>query len=134
MKLVLDTNILVSALVFSGVAADIFEEAVRKHEVYLTEEILKEFTRIVQKKLKVPKAATTQYAKHLRSGFFVVSSDNSPPEICRDPKDNLILQLADFVSADFIITGDKDLLVLEKFGQTIIVDMRTFRAQNPSLP
>ena len=134
MKLVLDTNILVSALVFSGVAADIFEEAVRKHEVYLTEEILKEFTRIVQKKLKVPKAATTRYAKHLRSGFFVVSPDNSPPEICRDPKDNHILQLADFVSADFIITGDKDLLVLEKFGQTIIVDMRTFRAQNPSLP
>lgn len=46
--------------------------------------------------------------------------------ICRDPKDNFLLELARDSKADFLLTGDKDLLVIEKFGKTRIVSIATF--------
>ena len=46
--------------------------------------------------------------------------------ICRDPKDNYLLALAKDSDADFLITGDKDLLILEKFERTIICTLTDF--------
>jgi len=45
---------------------------------------------------------------------------------CRDPKDNFLLSLAKDGKADFLISGDQDLLVLTKFGKTRIVTIREF--------
>ena len=38
--------------------------------------------------------------------------------INRDPKDNFLLDLIDFSKADYLVTGDKDLLILEKINST----------------
>lgn len=46
--------------------------------------------------------------------------------VCRDPADNYLLSLAKDAGADFLITGDKDLLVLEKFENTIICTLTEF--------
>ncbi len=46
--------------------------------------------------------------------------------VCRDPNDNFLLALAKDAEADFLITGDKDLLVLEKFEKTVICTLSTF--------
>jgi putative PIN family toxin of toxin-antitoxin system len=46
--------------------------------------------------------------------------------ISRDPKDNFLLDLASKVNADFLITGDNDLLVLKKFQHTTIVSFVSF--------
>lgn len=46
--------------------------------------------------------------------------------ICRDEKDNYLLALAQDSKADYIITGDKDLLTLEKFGKTQIIRFAKF--------
>ncbi len=46
--------------------------------------------------------------------------------ICRDPKDNFLLSLALDGKADYILTGDKDLLELKKFGKTKIKTITTF--------
>lgn len=46
--------------------------------------------------------------------------------ICRDPKDDYLLALAKDARADFLITGDKDLLILEKFETTIICTLTDF--------
>jgi putative PIN family toxin of toxin-antitoxin system len=46
--------------------------------------------------------------------------------ICRDPKDNYLLALAKDADADYLITGDKDLLVLERFEKTIICTLPDF--------
>jgi putative PIN family toxin of toxin-antitoxin system len=50
----------------------------------------------------------------------------STVSVCRDPKDNYLLALAKDSHADFLITGDKDLLVLEKFETTIICTLTDF--------
>jgi uncharacterized protein len=47
-------------------------------------------------------------------------------DICRDPKDNFLLSLAIDGNADFLLTGDKDLLELVKFGETAIITISAF--------
>jgi len=47
-------------------------------------------------------------------------------EICRDPKDNFLLSLSVDGNADFILTGDKDLLELTTFEGTKIVSITAF--------
>ncbi|MGZ5191833.1 MAG: putative toxin-antitoxin system toxin component, PIN family, partial [Flavisolibacter sp.] len=46
--------------------------------------------------------------------------------ICRDPKDNFLLALAKDGKADYLLTGEKDLLELKKFGKTKIQTISTF--------
>ena len=50
----------------------------------------------------------------------------STVSICRDPNDNFLLALAKDAVADFLITGDADLLILEKFENTIICTLNDF--------
>lgn len=45
---------------------------------------------------------------------------------CRDSKDNYLLALAQDSNANFLITGDRDLLVLERFERTQIVTYQDF--------
>jgi putative PIN family toxin of toxin-antitoxin system len=45
---------------------------------------------------------------------------------CRDPKDNFLLALAKDGKADYLLTGDKDLLELKKFGKTKIKTITKF--------
>ena len=46
--------------------------------------------------------------------------------VCRDPKDNFLLALAKDGKADYLLTGDKDLLDLRKFGKTKIITITDF--------
>jgi predicted nucleic acid-binding protein len=52
--------------------------------------------------------------------------DKITDNICRDKDDNNIIALAVSAKADFIITGDKDLLVLKKYKSIRIVSPREF--------
>lgn len=47
-------------------------------------------------------------------------------EVCRDLKDNFLLSLSIDGNADFLLTGDKDLLGMIKFGETAIVKISDF--------
>jgi len=47
-------------------------------------------------------------------------------KICRDPKDNFLLALAKDGKADILLTGDKDLLEIKKFGKTKIKSITGF--------
>lgn len=48
------------------------------------------------------------------------------PSICRDPKDDFLLELSRASRADYLITGDKDLLELEKYKKTEIIPAKEF--------
>lgn len=52
----------------------------------------------------------------------------SEVELCRDEDDNFLLALAKDAKADFLISGDKDLLVLKKFENTSILTLTQFLA------
>ena len=58
--------------------------------------------------------------------FIDLIEVESTVTICRDPKDNFLLELAKDGKADYLLTGDKDLLELKKFGKTKIQTISTF--------
>jgi uncharacterized protein len=60
-----------------------------------------------------------------RAIFIKVTSEVN---ICRDVKDNFLLALAIDSNATHLITGDKDLLVLKKYGSTKILTMSEYLA------
>lgn len=47
-------------------------------------------------------------------------------DVCRDPKDNFLLSLSTDGKADFLLTGDKDLLDLVRFNETSILTISEF--------
>ena len=60
-----------------------------------------------------------------RYADYVIVTSNV--DLCRDAKDNFLLSLAKDSKADFLITGDKDLLVLKKFEETRIVTVADYQ-------
>lgn len=50
----------------------------------------------------------------------------SKVNVCRDWKDNFLLALSKDAKADYLISGDKDLLDLRKFGKTKILTLTEF--------
>ena len=58
--------------------------------------------------------------------YIEIIEVNTLVEVCRDPKDNFLLALAKDGKADFLITGDADLLVLKKYASTKIITYTDF--------
>ena len=47
-------------------------------------------------------------------------------KVCRDPKDDFLIALANISKADYLITGDDDLLTLKKVGKTRIITISEY--------
>jgi hypothetical protein len=58
--------------------------------------------------------------------FIDLIEVSSVVTVCRDPKDNFLLALAKDGKADFLLTGDNDLLELKKFSKTKIETFTSF--------
>ena len=63
--------------------------------------------------------------------FVSVTSNVS---LCRDPKDNFLLALAVDAQATHLLTGDQDLLVLEKINDTQILSIASYLTDLPAPP
>ena len=121
MRVVIDTNVLISAFVFSGNAERSLEKALALGEVICSDFITGELTRVLLHKFSIPEEKVNRILATLNQVVQIVEPTTALPDVCRDTDDNYILQLAESVHADFIVTGDKDLLTLVKFGETRIV-------------
>ncbi len=58
--------------------------------------------------------------------ILFVQIKNNLHGICRDPKDDMILECASLANASMIISGDKDLLVLKQYNEIQILTPREF--------
>ena len=126
-KLVLDTNIFLSAFVFNGLLPQKIIDLVVDKKLRLCTSL--ELKNEVFRKLNVLEAPKEMLAK-VRT-LFSASATYTPQitiHACRDPKDNYLLELAETAAADYLITRDKDLLDLPKsrWKETKIVKPEDF--------
>lgn len=126
-RVVIDTNVFISAVVFGGNPAKILE-LVRKRqiELFISRDISAEII-IKIKNFPVAQDLFSNLKFILEYGSTKIESKKQVA-ICRDHKDNMLLSLAQAGKADFLITGDKDLLVIKKFHDTKIVTPKEFLA------
>ncbi|MCA0364798.1 MAG: putative toxin-antitoxin system toxin component, PIN family [Bacteroidetes bacterium] len=129
-KIIIDTNLWISFLItgnFSQLDTIILE---RKCKQIFSEELLNEFLSVV-KRPKFRKFFEPEDIENLLeviedyAEFVDVKTSVS---ICRDMKNNFLLSLAIDAMADYLITGDKDLLELVNIDNTKILTMSQFLA------
>ena len=126
MKVVFDTNVIISTFVFKGFSAKVYEYCIREEEIHLSGWILKEVERILIQKFNIEEQIVFEILNLIKEKVTITEPAIEEPKICRDVDDNKILQLSDYVKAEFIITGDKDLLELIKYKGAMIVNPREF--------
>ena len=126
MRILLDTNVVFSALAARGLAQAVFELCLEKHTIIISERILSELSAHLQNKLKMPKEKVRLIIDYLKESCFLGQEAPVKKSACRDEEDLHILGLAEKMQVNFIITGDRDLLVLKNFRQTSIVTPREF--------
>jgi putative PIN family toxin of toxin-antitoxin system len=138
-RLVIDTNILISAL-FGGASLpahlivlwregrfDLLTSAGQLDE-------LMRVTRYARVRSRLIPSLAGRLINEMRDIAIVIPNLPSVT-VCRDPYDNHLLALAGAGSADFLVTGDKrDLLNLDPYKRTRVVTVRDFLTQHRRLP
>ena len=129
MKIVLDTNVLVSALssrsVYHWLITELFNE---KFEIFLTSEILLEYEEILARKYSVTTAnnfiAALQLLQtvHFTHIYFRW-------QLLKDPDDNKFADCAIAANIDYLVTNDKDFNVLKQinFPKIAVVTIQEFK-------
>ena len=126
MKIVLDSNIIVAAYAGRGLCNSLFELCLDQHSILISDFILNEVKRTLHNKFKMPLPNVQIIIDYLKE-FCILSTYNKITDnICRDKNDNDIISLAVSNNADYLITGDNDLLVLKKYNKIKIISPRDF--------
>lgn len=131
LRLVLDTNTLVSAFFWEGNEAELFRKIEQgKAKLYITSEILKEVEEVIKRPkfdqvMKNAGLTPDQIMQKIVSLSHLVIAPQLNIKVCRDEKDNKFLECAESAKADCLVSGDEDLLSLKEYKWIPII--RTLR-------
>ena len=134
MRVVLDTNVLVSAFISKhGHSADILDLLTTFEEIalVLSDEILEEFTDVlsrteVRTRFQYTAADVTGYETAIRSIAEIVDVKSDFMVVSQDPKDDMVVNTAVDGRADYVVSGDEHLKKLRRFKGVRIVSPRVF--------
>lgn len=126
MTVVLDTNVLVSAFAARGLCADLFRDVISHHRLTLSDYILAELQQKLTETLRVS-LPVAQSIHALLLPYRVVHEEL--PDIdadIRDSDDIPIVAFALAMKADYLITGDRDLLDIALSLPVPVISPREF--------
>ena len=128
MRVVLDTNVMVSALNFPGNERLVLELALRgRFEFYLSRFILEEVAGVLTRKFDWDEERTAQVLQAIENGATVIDPPRLPELIEDGHADNRILECAVATNADYLITGDRrHLLPIGEHQGTRIINAPRF--------
>src|SRR5665647_879527 len=123
-RVVLDTNVLVSALIDDGKPRRLVVELLDKHTVLLSRQMLAELADVLSRdKFTVTSSQVDRFVSSLVRMSKIVPDNARFKVVLEDPDDDKVLNTAYAGKAEFIFTGDRHLLVLEKFKKTKIINV-----------
>ncbi len=129
MRYVFDTNVIISALLFeNSKPAQALQYALTDGVVLLSLELLEELNEVLGRERfnrYVTNEEREEFLEVLIERAVLVEITENVQE-CRDPKDNKILELALSGKAQYIISGDRDLLTLNPFRDVLILTADKF--------
>ncbi len=128
-RVVLDTNILISGIGWSGPPKEVLEAFLKEEFILLiSESILNELERVLNYKkfYFIPDYLKESLISNLLKASESVKTKKKLDIIKEDPEDNKVLECALFGKADYIVTGDEHLLKLRKFNNIKILTPMEF--------
>jgi putative PIN family toxin of toxin-antitoxin system len=128
MKIVIDSNIFVSSFFWKGNPRKVFDRVIDGFdELYITDEILNEIKNVMsRKKFDIKRHEIDDYINIIEQFSQKIIHDNEFENISRDKDDNIILKCGLESKANYIITGDNDLLVLKEYKFIKIVNPKEY--------
>jgi len=112
LRILIDTNILISALFYPfGKPAKALFHVAENHELILTDHNISEFRRIAKEKFSERHVDVDLFLAEL--SYELVSAPEAPQKLISDPKDAPILNAALIAGVDIIISGDNHFLALD---------------------
>ncbi|OHE56464.1 MAG: putative toxin-antitoxin system toxin component, PIN family [Thaumarchaeota archaeon RBG_16_49_8] len=123
-RVVIDTNILISALLGAGKTRQLVQKLLRKHTVILSRPMLAEVTDVLSrdKFAEIKNQQTDRFISNLEHRSKIVNIRSNFKIVKEDPDDDIVLNTAYSGKADYIVTGDNHLLTLKEFKRTKIID------------
>ena len=128
MKLVLDTNIFISAFYWGGSPQKILDRIIKGiDELYISDEILNEISAVMSRpKFKSTPEIIEKYIKTIEKFGKKISISGKIKGICRDKEDDDKIECGITSGADFLITGDDDLLILGSYQNLKILSVNDY--------
>lgn len=127
-KVVIDTNVWISFLVGKKLSSLKSLLSNQNIQIIISRELIDEIEDVINRpKLRkyFPQDKVKEFI-HLLRIISLQHSIQAIESICRDPKDDFLLALSKETKADYLVTGDNDLLSIEKYGKTRIVAANEF--------
>lgn len=131
MRIIIDTNIWISFTIGKKLSTLKSLLNSKQVEIYVCEELIAEYKDVVARpKLKkyISEKDIFDTLELMSLYCLFVDIEKQAVSPIRDAKDLYLLSLADTIPADYIVSGDKDLLVLERHNETRILDYTSFLA------
>ena len=135
MRLVVDANLWISSLLSSEFQARTENFFQSEYRLIVSKDLFDDLDDAIHKPYLAKRINRTDYEmliSKLRTLAELVDV-RSVVDVCRDPKDNYLLALAKDGSANYLITGDADLLVLNEFEKTKIIKLSDFETAHYSV-
>lgn len=130
MRIVIDTNVVASGLIFGGKPEQLLELASESGvEMCVSSQILAEYEEIISRlSKKYPNHAKSITLKDLTNKALLVYPTQTVT-VCRDPDDNKFIECALEGKCIYIVSGDADLLDLQSYADVEIVTVTEFFAR-----
>ncbi len=126
MRVFLDTNVLASAATTRGLCADVLREVLASHELLTSAQVLSELRRVLRSKFGVDLDLVEEFIQLIRQDTVLARSSQWPNVSIQDQDDLPILSAAISAKADVFVTGDKELLGIDRIDKLAILSPRQF--------
>ena len=126
MRVFLDTNVLVSAVATRGLCADVLREILVSHQLVVSAPLIAELENILHSKIGIPQEIISDFVEVLTQDSILSKNTKLTNIDINDKDDILILSTALNAKAELFLTGDKELLKLEKIQSMRIISPRKF--------
>jgi len=127
LRALFDTNVIISAFLTEGLCLKLLLRANKgEFELWTCPFILNEFEKKLKTQFVFSKAENEEATMLIKEISLIANPDRTIEGVCRDADDDAVLACATNAQVDYIVTGDKDLLVIREYEGIKIISPRDF--------